>query len=435
MNVKVCKFGGTSLADAQQFHKARKIIEADPARRIIVVSAPGKRDDGDRKITDLLFVCQDLADKGLDLEPVFRHVRERFTDVARDLSASIDIGPLLDETEQLIKDTPLPDFVASRGEFLTGKIMAAWLDATFIDPTDCIVFQDEEHICPTTYERLAGMIGESGRYVIPGFYGADPYGLIRTFPRGGSDITGSIVARAVNADLYENWTDVSGFLIADPRIVDNPKRIDELSYKELRELAYMGASVLHDEAIFPVRDVGIPIEIRNTNAPDDPGTRIVAQRAPYEPIVTGIAGRKDFIMFQIEKALMNKMVGFGRRVLQVFESRGISFDHTPTGIDTMSVVVRADNLGNKQQAILDDLNRMIEPDKIELMPDLAIIATVGEGMVHHVGTAAKLFTALADAEINIRIIDQGSSELNIIVGIDNKDYESAIRAIYHAFVE
>ncbi|RLD12188.1 MAG: aspartate kinase [Chlamydiae bacterium] len=435
MNTKVCKFGGTSLANAEQFKKVRAIIEADPSRRVIVLSAPGKRNDNDQKITDLLLVCQELADQGLEIEPVFNRIRERFIEIVEELKISIDIIELLNETERLIIDTPIKAFVASRGEYLSAKVFAAWIDAEFIEPAETIVFRNEEHICPSTYPKLSKRIGETGLYVVPGFYGADENGLIKIFPRGGSDITGAITARAVEADVYENWTDVSGFLMADPRIVNNPESIKELTYKELRELSYMGATVLHDEAIFPVRDVGIPIEIKNTNKPSARGTRIVSSREPSERIVTGIAGLKNFVMFQIEKTLMNKMVGFGRNVLQIFESRNISYDHTPTGIDTMSVVVRADNLGDKLDLVIDDINRTIEPDRIDIVSNLAIIATVGVGMVHHVGTAGKLFTALADEGINIRIIDQGSSEINIIVGVNNKDYEKTINAIYRTFVK
>ncbi len=435
MNTKVCKFGGTSLANAEQFKKVRAIIEADPSRRVIVLSAPGKRNDNDQKITDLLLVCQELADQGLEIEPVFSRIRERFIEIVEQLEIPIDIIELLDETEQLIQDTPIRSFVASRGEYLSAKVFAAWIGAIFVEPADAIIFRNEEHICPSTYERLSGKIGDSGLFVVPGFYGADEHGLIKTFSRGGSDITGAIVARAVGAAVYENWTDVSGFLMADPRIVDNPKSIEELTYKELRELSYMGATVLHDEAIFPVRDAGIPIEIKNTNDPAAPGTRIVSERKPSVRIVTGIAGVKNFVMFQIEKTLMNKMIGFGRNVLQVFESRNISYDHTPTGIDTMSVVVRADNLGEKLELVVEDIKRTIEPDRVDIVSNLAIIATVGVGMVHHIGTSAKLFTALADAEVNVKIIDQGSSEINIIVGVDNKDYEKAINAIYNAFVK
>jgi len=435
MNTKVCKFGGTSLANAEQFKKVRAIIEADPSRRVIVLSAPGKRNDNDKKITDLLLVCQELAEQGLEIEPVFSRIRERFIEIVERLEISIDIIELLDETERLIQDTPIKSFVASRGEYLSAKVFAAWIGATFVEPVETIIFKNEEHICPSTYKKLSDKIGDTGLFVVPGFYGADEHGLIKTFSRGGSDITGAIVARAIGASVYENWTDVSGFLMADPRIVDNPRSIEELTYKELRELSYMGATVLHDEAIFPVRDAGIPIEIKNTNNPAEPGTRIVSERKPSERIVTGIAGVKNFVMFQIEKTLMNKMIGFGRNVLQIFESRDISYDHTPTGIDTMSVVVRSDNLGEKLDLVVEDIKRTVEPDRIDIVSNLAIITTVGVGMVHHIGTSAKLFSALAAAEVNVRIIDQGSSEINIIVGVDNKDYEKAINAIYNAFVK
>jgi aspartate kinase len=435
MSLKVCKFGGTSLADAAQFRKVRAIIESDRERRVAVVSAPGRRSKDDKKVTDLLLICQDLASNGLDIAPVFETVKQRYIDIATELEIPVDVAAMLDRVGREIAATPTRDFVASRGEYLCAQLMSAWLDATFVEPAESILFRDEGHIDPATYERLGAQLDRTDVCIVPGFYGLDSKGRVKTFSRGGSDITGAIAARAAQADLYENWTDVSGFRMADPRIIDQPRRIEELTYRELRELAYMGASVLHDEAIFPVRDAGIPIEIRNTNAPDEPGTRIVASREPGTPLVTGIAGVRDFVMVQMEKTLMNKMVGFGRRVLEIFEEHDVSFDHTPTGIDTMSVVARSEALADKEQAIMDEIRRVLEPDRIELITDLAIIATVGEGMVHHVGTAARLFTALAEAGVNIRIIDQGSSEINIIVGIDNQDFETAIAAIYHAFVE
>jgi aspartate kinase len=312
--------------------------------------------------------------------------------------------------------------------------MAAFLGAEYIEPQDSIFLQDGATINPATYGRLAELIGETGRFVIPGFYGINERGRITTFSRGGSDITGAIAARAINASLYENWTDVSGFLMADPRIVDNPKHIELLTYKELRELAYMGANVLHDESIFPIRDIGIPIEIRNTNDPDGIGTLIVAKREADDRIITGIAGRKDFVLVQIEKTLMNKMIGFGRRVLQIFESYGISYDHTPTGIDTMSVVLREEHFAEHESSIINEITRVLEPDSIEITRDLAIIATVGQGMIHCVGFAGRLCTVLANKGINLHIIDLGASEDNMIVGIDNKHYETAIDAIYHEFV-
>ena len=434
MNSIAVKFGGTSLASAEQFRKVRAIIEADPRRRFIAVSAPGKRTKEDQKITDLLLVCHDLAAQSLDIAPAFSHIRERFTGIAEDLGVDYDTKGLLDAVEREIQTNPGRDYIASRGEHITAKIFAAWIGATYVEPAETIRLRNE-FIHPDTYKKLGAKLKGDGLFVMPGFYGADAKGKIKTFPRGGSDITGSILARAANADLYENWTDVSGFLMADPRIVDKPRQIAELTYRELRELSYMGAVVLHDEAIFPVREVGIPIEIRNTNAPDDPGTRIVPSRTLTEWAVTGIAGRKNFMMFQIEKSLMNKMVGFGRRVLEIFESQNVSYDHTPTGIDTMSVVVSAENLNDKADAIVDELNGTLKADRVDVVTDLALIATVGEGMAHRVGIAAKLFGALAKAGVNVRIIDQGSSEINIIVGVQNKDYETAIRCIYHAFVE
>ncbi len=435
MKIKVCKFGGSSLADNQQFEKVREIIETDLARRFIVVSAPGKRHKEDQKITDLLLACQDLAEKNLEIESVYNHIRERCIQIVENLNVSINIIDLLDEVEKGIIKNPCKDYVASRGEYLSGKIMAAWLGATYIEPSDHIIFTDEGHINPKTYENLAAFTKEKdGLFVVPGFYGRDTKGNIKTFSRGGSDITGAIVARAVSADVYENWTDVSGFLMADPRIIKNSKRIETISYKELRELSYMGATVLHDEAIFPVKDVGIPIEIKNTNAPEEHGTLIVSQRKHDSREITGIAGRKDFVLIQVEKAFMNKMLGFGRRLLEIFETHNINFEHTPSGIDTMSVIVKADSLDGKLESILEDIKRILEPDKIEVDDKLALIATVGEEMIRSIGFAGRLCTAVSKVGINFRTIDLGSSELNMIVGIYNDDYENAIEAIYNEFV-
>jgi len=430
----VCKFGGTSLADADQFRRVRAIIEANPDRRVIVVSAPGKRFAQDQKVTDLLLICYDLLDKHLEIDPVYNRIRERFRDIAVALAIELDIDALLDDTRTRILKNPARDFIASRGEYLTAKLMAAWLGADFIEPADAIFLLDDLRVHPKTYQHLSNLLSTKKLSVVPGFYGKNERGRITTFSRGGSDITGSIVARAIAADIYENWTDVSGFLMADPRIVPNARQIDELTYKELRELAYMGATVLHDEAVFPVREVGIPIEIRNTNDPHGPFTRIVATRQLNDRVVTGIAGRKDFALFQIEKDLMNKMIGFGRRVLQVFESYGVSIDHMPTGIDNMSVVVRAGNLEDKTAAIVEEIQRTLEPDSIEVFPDLAIIATVGIGMIHCVGFAGRLCSAVARHGINLRVIDLGASEDNMIIGIDNRHFDAAIRAIYHEFV-
>lgn len=433
MTLKVCKFGGTSVANASQLKKVGAIINSDDTRRIIVVSAPGKEHPEDTKLTDLLLVCYDLLQNHLDITPVFSRIRERFTTIAHNLGVTHNVDTLLDRTEHEICENPHQSFIASRGEYLCAKIVAEWLNATYVEPAENIFFDASGHISDVSYVNLEHACEEEKRYVIPGYYGTDIHGRIKTFSRGGSDITGAIVARAVSADVYENWTDVSGFFMADPRVVTNPKRIDLLTYHELRELSYMGANVLHDEAIFPVFDSGIPIEIRNTNDPDAPATRIVSSRLPKTHVVTGIAGRKDFVMFQIEKYLMNRMVGFGRRLLEIFESFDISYDHTPSSIDSMSVVVHAEALKDNEQNVIDEINKFLSPDSIEVTHDLAIIATVGEGMVHHVGTSAKLFAALAEADVNVRIIDQGASELNIIVGVANEQYETAITAIHHAF--
>ena len=434
MPVYVSKFGGTSLADAAQFRKVRAIVESNPARRCVVVSAPGKRNAADQKITDLLLICFDLLDKGLDMEVVYARICERFRGIVRDLAVALDIDAILDDTRKRMVKNPSRDFIASRGEYITGKIMAAYLGAVYVEPAETIFLHDDLRVKAATYKHLHTVLVEQRLTVMPGFYGINERGRVTTFSRGGSDITGAIAARALAADIYENWTDVSGFLMADPRIVEQPRHIDELTYKELRELSYMGATVLHDEAVFPVREVGIPIEIRNTNEPAGPFTRIVAQRKQSDRVVTGIAGRKDFVLFQIEKDLMNKMIGFGRRVLQIFESYGVSIDHIPTGIDNMSVVARADNLRDKTEAILDELKRVLEPDSIEVFPDLAIIATVGIGMIHCVGFAGRLCAAVAQEGINLRVIDLGASEDNMIIGLENRHFETAIRAIYREFV-
>jgi len=433
--MKVCKFGGSSLADNSQFEKVRKIIEAAPARKFIVVSAPGKRHNEDQKITDLLLACQDLAEKGLEIESVYNHIRERCIQIVEALNVPINIIDLLDEVEEGIVKNPTKDFVASRGEFLSGNIMAAWLGATYIEPADHIIFTDEGHIDPVSYENLSALVEGDGIFVVPGFYGKDAKGNIKTFSRGGSDITGAIVARAVNAEVYENWTDVSGFLVADPRIIKDSKRIEVITYKELRELAYMGATVLHDEAIFPVKDVGIPIEIKNTNAPEEHGTLIVSKREHDSREITGIAGLKDFVLIQVEKAFMNKMVGFGRKLLEIFETHNVNFEHVPSGIDTMSVIVKSKVIEGSLDAILNDINRILEPDKVEVDDKIALIATVGEEMNHNIGFAGRLCSAVAKAGVNLRTIDQGASELNMMVGIYNEDYEKAIEAIYNEFVK
>lgn len=427
-----CKFGGTSLADAACFRDVVKIIRANPERRYIVPSAPGKRKPDDKKITDLLYAWHGLLRQDLDPGQPRGIIAHRF----EQLAAELDIDfPLHEHLEQIAVEAQKhgeADYLASRGEYLSGRLLALLLGATFVDPAECILFEDDGDLDPRTYELLADRLNGPGLFVVPGFYGSLPNGQIKTFSRGGSDITGSIVARASKSSLYENWTDVSGFRMADPRIVPEPRCIAEITYKELRELAYMGASVLHDEAIFPVREPGIPINIRNTKDPDHPGTMILSERVAREPIV-GIAGRKGFTMINIEKALMNKERGFGRRVLSVLEECGVSFELMPSGIDNLSVIVEDAELEHKRNAIIKGIQRTCQPDRVWLTEDLALIATVGQGMAGTVGIAARLTTALAEAGVNIRVIDQGSSENNIIVGVQEDDLDRAVRAIYDAF--
>jgi aspartate kinase len=436
MNRIVAKFGGSSVADHNQFLKIKKILQAEPKRRVVVPSAPGKRHSGEAKLTDLLYLCHDLAQKKLALDAPFTLIRDRYLEIEKNLGLNAGMEKALAAFRREIEDGATRDFVASRGEYLCGVLMAAFLGAEFVEPKDSVFFDRAGRIDPRTYDALGQRMSDPAKlYVMPGFYGADVKGHIKTFSRGGSDISGAIAARAIGAELYENWTDVSGLLMADPRIVENPHPLDEVSYREIRELSYMGASVFHDEAIAPVRDVGIPINIRNTNRPNDPGTRIVSKLpAVTRYDIAGVAGKKNFSMFSVEKSMMNKEVGFARKMLGIFETHGVSIEHMPSSIDSMSVVASAEELGDKTERILEDLRRVLEPDTLEMEPDLALIAVVGEGMAHQIGMAAKVFIALRDVQANVRIIDQGSSEYNIIVGVDNADYEKAIRALYAAMM-
>jgi aspartate kinase len=434
----VCKFGGTSLADAKQFRKVRAIIEADPKRSLVVPSAPGKRVSSDAKLTDLLYLCQDSAAVGADFAAPFNQVRDRFLEIERELGLTAKMGEHLEALRAALAKGVTRDFVASRGEYLSGLVMAAYLDAEFVDPEHFVVIAPNGSVDPDTYRLLGERIADPAKkYVVPGFYGRDQKGRVKTFSRGGSDISGAIVARAAKAELYENWTDVSGLLMADPRIVENPKPMQEVTYDEIRELSYMGASVLHDEAISPVREVGIPINIKNTNAPDHPGTRIVTKLSPEvekNTEIAGIAGKKNFAMISLAKNLMNKEVGFGYRLLGVLERHGISYEHCPSSIDSMSVIVDAQLIEDKQQLVLDEIRQTLRPDTLEFVPSIALIAVVGEGMSHTIGIAAKVFIALRDAKSNVRVINQGASELNIIVGVVPEDYERSVRALYNAFV-
>lgn len=434
---KVVKFGGSSLANAEQFKKVGDIIRADKERRYVIPSAPGKRFGTDVKVTDLLYKCYAKAENGFDFKEELAEIKERYNDIIKGLSLSLSLDEEFLVIKKNFEEKSGKDYAASRGEYLNGIIMAAYLGFPFLDAAEVILFDEKGHFLPEeTNEALGDRLSEMVTAVVPGFYGSTPDGRIKTFSRGGSDVTGAIVARAIKADIYENWTDVSGFLVADPRIIYDPKPIDVITYKELRELSYMGASVLHEDSIFPVRMAGIPINIKNTNAPMDEGSWIVestGQKSKF--VITGIAGRKGFCSINIDKDMMNTEVGFGRKVLQAFEENDLSFEHMPSGIDTMTLMVEQEAFIPKEQRVVSAIHRLAEPDSIEIEPDIALIAVVGRGMKSTRGTAGRIFSALAHSRINIRMIDQGSSELNIIIGVDNDDFELAIKAIYDIFVE
>ena len=437
--MKVAKFGGSSVADGIQLTKTKNIINADPDRRYIVVSAPGKRFEGDNKITDLLYLCKTHLEHNLPYDQIFQVVADRFMAVEINLGIDLDFSPYFDKIRENLKKNPSADYIASRGEYLNAILVAAFLGYDFVDTEGLIQFDAKGRLmAEETNEALKAELEKHERAVLPGFYGTGPDGKIRTFSRGGSDITGSLVARAVGADVYENWTDVSGFLMADPRIVKNPKQIDVISYKELRELSYMGASVLHEDAIFPARMANVPINIRNTNHPEDPGTMITDDVSRYgikDRVITGIAGSKDFVVVALYKNMMSSERGFVRRILGILDDYDINFEHLPSGIDTVSVVMSGTSIEGRLDEVLEEFRSRLRPDSIDVIEEISLIATVGHGMDRRPGTSAKLFQALADAQVNVRMIDQGSSEMNIIVGVENKDFEKAIRAIYNAFVE
>lgn len=437
MGIKTVKFGGSSLADAAHFRRVADIVRADPARRYVVASAPGKRNPDDRKVTDLLYRCYEKARAREDIRADFARIAGRYNEIIRGLGLDCDISGELAYIYDGINRHTGRDFAASRGEYLSALILAKYLKYDFIDAESVIFFGENGTFdSEKTHNALQEELKKHARAVIPGFYGMMPNGTIKTFSRGGSDVTGSIVAEAVEAELYENWTDVSGCLMADPRIVDDPKPIRTVTYRELRELSYMGASVLHEDAIFPVRAAGIPINIRNTNDADAPGTMIVAGTNEYDAktVITGIAGKKGFSVITIEKDMMNAELGLGRKVLDVLEDNGISFEHLPSGVDTMSVIVPSNELAGRRERLIASINRVCRPDSIVCEDGLALLAVVGRGMVKARGTAARVFDAISNAGVNIRMIDQGSSELNIIVGVEEKDLELALRAIYCEFV-
>ena len=437
MSLKVLKFGGSSLADAAHFRQVAEIVKAEPERRYVVASAPGKRTSSDIKVTDLLYKCYELAVNEEDISEVFEAIETRYNDIIKDLGIELDLTEVFNKIRMSLIHNSGRDYIASRGEYINAMILAKYLDFHFIDAKKVIFFKEDGSFdSEKTNEVLRSCLAKYDYAVIPGFYGSMPNGTIKTFSRGGSDITGSIVARAASATIYENWTDVSGFLMADPRCIDDPKPIDVITYKELRELSYMGATVLHEDAIFPVRYSKIPINIKNTNRPEDKGTFIVSQTDEIsDDVITGIAGKTGFATITIEKDMMNAELGFGRRVLQVIEENNVSFEHFPSGIDTMSVIVSAKELHEKRADIMAGICKSVDPENIFVEENLALIAIVGRGMVKAKGTAARVFKSLAEAGVNVRMIDQGSCELNIIVGVDANDYITALKAIYNEFVK
>ena len=436
MGLKVSKFGGSSVADGIQLTKIKQIIEGDPDRRYVVVSAPGKRFDGDSKITDLLYLCKTHNERNLPYEQVFQVICDRYLAIQVNLGGSLNLLREFEEMKDNLRGGASEDYIASRGEYLNAMITAELLGFDFVDTAGLILFDKQgRFLADATNKALGEALRKHECAVLPGFYGTRPDGSIKTFSRGGSDVTGAIVARAVGADVYENWTDVSGFLMADPRIIEKPLPIGSISYKELRELSYMGASVLHEDAVHPARIANIPINIRNTNEPENPGTMITAKESTSDDrIITGIAGSKDFTVIALYKTRMKAERGFLRRALGILEDYGIIAEHMPSGIDTVSLVVKNKNINGKLDEILEDIRNNLKPDTVDVFDDMALIATVGCGMARRPGVSAKLFGALAEAGVNIRMIDQGSSELNIIVGVENKDFDAATKAIYNAFV-
>ena len=438
MKVKVVKFGGSSLADAEHFKQVARIIKSDPSRRYVVPSAPGKRFKDDVKMTDMLYKCYEMIKNNESIDEYYEKIKERYNGIIEELGLDFDISGELEYVKNAMMHRSGRDYAASRGEYLNSLILSKYLGYTFVDAENVIFFRDNGTFDEEkTNAAMRAELMQHERAVIPGFYGVMPNGTIKTFSRGGSDITGSIVARAVEADLYENWTDVSGFMMADPRIVNDPCAIATITYRELRELSYMGATVLHEDAIFPVRYARIPINIRNTNRPEDAGTMIVAETAEYdtEKVITGIAGKKGFSVITIEKDMMNSEIGFGRKVLEVLEDNDVSFEHLPSGIDNMSIVLSTASLDGKRDKVLSSMNRSVRADTISIEDNLALIAVVGRAMVKAKGTAARVFDTISEAGVNIRMIDQGSSEISIIIGIEEHDFDKAMKAIYAEFVK
>lgn len=435
--LKITKFGGSSCASAEQFRKVRAIIESDPSRRFVVVSAAGRKTKKDNKITDLLYLCRAHVDYHVDYHPVFEIIRARFLEIKAELGLSTPIEDDLDMLCEKLPDLSVDELV-SRGEYFTARLMADFLGFPFVDATDVIAMEfDGSFNFEKTSENLKAVLKEHDCFVMPGFYGKTPDGAVRVMTRGGSDISGSILARCLQADMYENWTDVSGFLMADPRIVENPRNIERITYEELRELSYMGASVLHEDAIFPIREFNIPIHVLNTNRPQDPGTLVLAKIEDDEngPLITGIAGKKGFLSIEIFKRNMSNMVGVVSGTLDVLRKYGVSIEHLPSGIDSFNVVLSRRDVEHNLYDILAEVKEKVAPDSIRVTEPLALIAVVGRNMNARVGSSGKLFTALGAAGVNIRMISQGSSEIDIIVGVSEPDFDKAVRALYDTFAQ
>lgn len=435
--LKITKFGGSSCASAEQFRKVRAIIESDPSRRFVVVSAAGRKTKKDNKITDLLYLCRAHVDYHVDYHPVFEIIRARFLEIKAELGLSTPIEADLDVLCEKLPDLSVDELV-SRGEYFTARLMADFLGFPFVDATDVIAMEfDGSFNFEKTSGNLKAVLKEHDCFVMPGFYGKTPDGAVRVMTRGGSDISGSILARCLKADMYENWTDVSGFLMADPRIVENPRNIERITYEELRELSYMGASVLHEDAIFPIREFNIPIHVLNTNRPQDPGTLVLAKIEDDEnsPLITGIAGKKGFLSIEIFKRNMSNMVGVVSGTLDVLRKYGVSIEHLPSGIDSFNVVLSRRDVEHNLYDILAEVKEKVSPDSIRVTEPLALIAVVGRNMNARVGSSGKLFTALGAAGVNIRMISQGSSEIDIIVGVSEPDFDKAVRALYDTFAQ
>ena len=438
--LKVTKFGGSSMADAGQYQKIRDIVMSDPSRKVVVVSAAGKRDKNDHKITDLLYLCHAHTQYGVDCTPVFEMITTRYLQIRDDLKIDLDLESDFAELKKKLDAKAMDqDALVSRGEYYSAKLMAAYLGFRFLDAADWIKFNFDGSVDrETSYQTLRSMVLRGQGVVIPGFYGVMPDGHIRTFTRGGSDITGALAAAALDADVYENWTDVSGILMADPRIVENPQTIPEVTYDELRELSYSGAQVLHEGTIFPVREKNIPVNIRNTNAPEDVGTMIQESfDTDSDPnrFITGITGKKDFTIISLSKRGMSNQVGVLHKALSVLVRHGISVDYVPNGIDNVSMVMPTEAVAPHLYTIMAEIQKDVAPDTLEIHDKIAVVAAVGRKMAFRPGISGKIFAALGEADINIRMINQGPDELNIIFGVDNRDFKAAIRVLYNSFVK